>query len=221
LVLGDKIRRLRTSSKMTLKELAQLANISISYLGDIEKGRSTPSLDTLLKLAHVLGTTPGYLLSEDFVKTSEDSYQVTARVANIPILKDAMANGVLSKDYDYNYEPDKQNNFSIHFEQQTVLIDDHTNIDSYFLYIAPDNSMSYNRINQNDKVLVKRQASVNNGELAVILLPNSQPILRRIYFEDGYIILQSENPEIPPIIIESPEEINVLGKAVKVISDLS
>ena len=48
------IKKYRKEKKMTQKALAEKANISRSYLGDLESGRYNPSLDTLRTIASAL-----------------------------------------------------------------------------------------------------------------------------------------------------------------------
>lgn len=62
--VGDRIKALRQERKLTLRELSQKADISISFLSDIENGRSNPSLDRLKSIAEALDTTVSYLLGE-------------------------------------------------------------------------------------------------------------------------------------------------------------
>lgn len=53
--IGTHIKGLRKEKKMTQIELAAAAEISRSYLADVEAGRYNPSLETLSKLAQALG----------------------------------------------------------------------------------------------------------------------------------------------------------------------
>ena len=53
--IGTHIKELRKEKKMTQFELAAAAEISRSYLADVEAGRYNPSLETLSKLAQALG----------------------------------------------------------------------------------------------------------------------------------------------------------------------
>lgn len=53
--IGDKIRHRRIELNMTQRQVAKLAGISISFLSDIERGRSNPSLENTLKLGKALG----------------------------------------------------------------------------------------------------------------------------------------------------------------------
>ena len=53
--LGRKIRDIRVSKNMTQKKLAESAGISNTYLSDIERMRTSPSIKTLLSIADSLG----------------------------------------------------------------------------------------------------------------------------------------------------------------------
>lgn len=55
--IGSKIKELRKENKLTQAELSLKANISRSYLADIERNRYNPSVDTLTNLAKGLGIT--------------------------------------------------------------------------------------------------------------------------------------------------------------------
>ncbi|KUO75684.1 MAG: hypothetical protein APF77_04105 [Clostridia bacterium BRH_c25] len=52
--IGTQIKELRKAKKMTQVELSAHAEISRSYLADVEAGRYNPSLETLSKLAQAL-----------------------------------------------------------------------------------------------------------------------------------------------------------------------
>ncbi|MDC7232610.1 MAG: XRE family transcriptional regulator [Spirochaetales bacterium] len=64
---GEKIRNVRESQKITLKQLAQQMNVSASLISQIENNKVSPSIDTLLNLADILDIDPEYLF-RDFRK---------------------------------------------------------------------------------------------------------------------------------------------------------
>lgn len=49
--LGSELRRLRKKQRLTLANVGKETNLSVSFLSDVERGRTRPSLDTLEKLA--------------------------------------------------------------------------------------------------------------------------------------------------------------------------
>ena len=62
--IGNKIKDWRKLSKLTQVELAKKANISRSYLADIEKNRYNASVDTLKAIANGLNVTLSDILYE-------------------------------------------------------------------------------------------------------------------------------------------------------------
>ncbi len=69
--VGDKIRKIRQSKKLTLGELSKLTGITISGLSQIERGLNNPSLDTLTKITKALGVPIMSLFVEE-KKSSEE-----------------------------------------------------------------------------------------------------------------------------------------------------
>lgn len=51
--ISEKLRALRKSRKMTLKDVADRAGCTSAYISQIEKGRANPSIATLKKIASV------------------------------------------------------------------------------------------------------------------------------------------------------------------------
>jgi transcriptional regulator with XRE-family HTH domain len=55
-VIGNVFRRLRRERGITLRELAELAQVSVPYLSEIERGRKEPSSDLLAEVQFDLAT---------------------------------------------------------------------------------------------------------------------------------------------------------------------
>ncbi len=64
-IVNSNIKLYRKRRQMTLKEVAQELDVSISFLSQIENGKAMPSLATLKKIADALNTTIGVLVGED------------------------------------------------------------------------------------------------------------------------------------------------------------
>ena len=63
-VIGNVFRRLRRERGITLRELAELAQVSVPYLSEIERGRKEPSSEILAAICRALGLELSDLLSE-------------------------------------------------------------------------------------------------------------------------------------------------------------
>ncbi len=66
MMLGDKLKAVRKARGLSLKELSEATNnqISISFLSDIENGRSNPSIDRLKVIASTLNTPMVFFLED-------------------------------------------------------------------------------------------------------------------------------------------------------------
>lgn len=54
-VVGDRIRFVRNEKGYSIEELAHRLNVSITYLGRVERGDRSPTLDILGKIITALG----------------------------------------------------------------------------------------------------------------------------------------------------------------------
>jgi len=80
LLLGAEVRARRKKAGLQLAELAALAEISQTYLSDIERGNKMPPLPTLDTLATGLNTTVAELLNDIYpwgIRTAPDQLPAT------------------------------------------------------------------------------------------------------------------------------------------------
>ncbi|RRJ64713.1 XRE family transcriptional regulator [Paenibacillus oralis] len=71
--LGKRLRQERHKMHLTQEKLAEKIEVSDAYIGQIERGERSLSLDTLVKLANQLGVTVDYLL-HDSLEISDDHF---------------------------------------------------------------------------------------------------------------------------------------------------
>lgn len=77
---GKRIRQLRLLKEMTQEELAEAADLSISFLGGIERGVKSPTIESIEKLADALDLTLVDLMNFDSgVKIIGDEKNVQLR----------------------------------------------------------------------------------------------------------------------------------------------
>lgn len=60
--MGKRIRQKRMAESMTQEQLAEKTNLSVAYIGMLERGMRTPSLDAFIEIADQLHTTADELL---------------------------------------------------------------------------------------------------------------------------------------------------------------
>lgn len=64
-IVGKNVRRFRQKAQLTQEQLAFAAEIDLTYVGGIERGKRNPSLLVLARIAGVLGISPAILLIPD------------------------------------------------------------------------------------------------------------------------------------------------------------
>jgi DNA-binding XRE family transcriptional regulator len=62
---GKRVRYLRRDRDMTQEQLAELADLSVNFISQIERGYSSPSLETIIKFANALEVDVGELFKFD------------------------------------------------------------------------------------------------------------------------------------------------------------
>ena len=62
--IGEKLRAMRKTGKLTLKDVSKKTGLSISFISEMEVGMVDPSLKTLIKMANFYKTTVHILFEE-------------------------------------------------------------------------------------------------------------------------------------------------------------
>jgi transcriptional regulator with XRE-family HTH domain len=62
-MVGQNIRLFRRAKGITQEVLAEMVDVSGSYIGYLERGKKSPSLDLLVKIADVLSVEPAILFT--------------------------------------------------------------------------------------------------------------------------------------------------------------
>lgn len=70
-LMGKRIKELRLAKSLTQEILAEKIGLSSVYVSHIESGSTKSSLETLVKIANALETTPDYLLMDSVYEAKE------------------------------------------------------------------------------------------------------------------------------------------------------
>ena len=208
--LGDRIKFLRKQKHLTQSALMDVLRNEYNLKTDRvmiskwETGFQTPHTDTVKILAQVLDVSADYLL------TGIETIQEPKAEASIPVKKIRMLGSIAcgtpifcNEEYDY-----------------VIATGENANAD--FCLTARGDSMINARITDGDIVFIKQQNTVENGEIAAVLIDDgadyAEATLKRIYFypQQNRIILVAENPEVPALTFagEQLKKVRILGKAV-------
>lgn len=63
--LGRRIRKLRLERRMTLKQVEQASGLSATHLSEIERGRTSPTIGALVRIARALKKDTSYFIERD------------------------------------------------------------------------------------------------------------------------------------------------------------
>lgn len=100
--LGERIREERLKRNLTQAQLAEAVDISDTYMGAIERGERSLTLDTLVRLVNRLGVTVDYLLADSVTNNDENVVnQFRQIIDNQPAERKQMALGVLRVIFSY------------------------------------------------------------------------------------------------------------------------
>ncbi len=188
---GKRLRKLRDIEGWTQEEVAKKLGVSKQTYSHYENEKRRPSLDMVRELAAV------YEVNIDDIFASE-------RVSNIALLpivgRFSCGNGALAFEEIEGYEPTPK---------------EWVKGGEYFYLRAKGDSMTGARIQDGDLLLIRKQPEVVYGEIAAVLI-EEEAMLKRVYHNNGQLVLQSENPKYPPIF-SPPTDVRIIGKLEKVI----
>ncbi len=81
-LLGEQIRKHRKEKHYTLEQLAEILDVSTTFVGQIERAKGVPSLETLVKIANALQTSVDALLFGDLNEKSGDKHFIS-QISNL------------------------------------------------------------------------------------------------------------------------------------------
>jgi transcriptional regulator with XRE-family HTH domain len=67
--LGKRVKLERLSKGMTLKQVAEASGMSPTHISEIERGRTSPTVGALLRIAHALGRSATFFVEEERLPT--------------------------------------------------------------------------------------------------------------------------------------------------------
>ena len=93
-----------------------------------------------------------------------------------------------------------------------------TKKEDYLIITIKDNSMADDRILPGDAVFIKKQFTVNNGELAAVSINNQEPIIRRFFYypKEDKLVLSAGNRLAEPLVFlnDAINNVKIIGKAI-------
>ena len=198
-MIANRLKTLRKSKKMTQDELAAALGTSKQTIHRYENGIITNiPPEKVEKLAAALSTTPSELMGWSQTALPAGAKPISTK--RLPVLGEiACGNPIFATE-----------------EHESYIAAD-GGLDADFCLVAHGDSMIGARINDGDIIFIRSQETVNNGEIAVVII-NDEATLKRVYYypEEAKLILSPENPRYAPLVYigEELSHIRIIGKAV-------
>ena len=83
--IGKRIRKCREEKNWRQEDLAERAELSVIYIGMIERGEKLPRLQTFVKLANILEVSADQLLADVLITGSEINTSIyTEKISKLP-----------------------------------------------------------------------------------------------------------------------------------------
>lgn len=186
---------LREEKNITIETLSEKTGISIRRLTRLANASDYAEIPEIKRIADFFAVNPVWLVVEG-VPRDKDFNNVSFK--EVPILGTIAAGKPITAQEDI-----------ISIES----VDVYEHID--FCLKVKGNSMINARIFDGDIVYVRKQPTVENGEIAVILI-DDEATLKRFIKTNGTVTLRAENPTFKDIVLSAKDykEVKVLGKAV-------
>lgn len=214
---AEALAELRKETGLSQRGLSDKLGFSHSRIGMYESGERKPDFETLEIIADYFNVDMNYLLGKTTARNSyqpaitneemtaySNLYQVNK--VKLPLLGSIACGEPIYAD-----------------EQRESYVLAGTSIKADFCLRCKGDSMINARIHDGDIVFIRKQSTVNNGEIAAVIIED-EATLKRLYFypDQNLVILRPENPKYQDIVL-SGEELNtvrVLGKAIAFQSDV-
>lgn len=196
-MVSNELKRLRIERKLSLEELARTVGTSRQTIHRYENGTiSNIPPEKVERLAEALGTTPSVLMGW----RAEFGNVMPIKTKKLPIL------GSIACGEPIYAEEEHESYLSVDGD-----------IDADFCLRATGDSMIGARINDGDIVFIRSQDTVDNGQIAAVII-GDEATLKRVYYypNEGKLVLSPENPRYAPLVYVGDElnSIKIIGRAV-------
>lgn len=191
--LGGRIRALRKSrkTKMTSTDLARRAEISQSYVIEIESGKKNPSLEVLTRIAKALDVSLTEILS------GASQPPVPPQYRYIPVIN-RVSCGEWIDVGDLDFPP----GFGADYE-----LTDSKDPNAFYV-VAEGDSMVGGRIQEGDYLLVSPNMRCNSGDI-VLAKTGDGALIKRYLKRDERIVLEALNPAYPPVVVDDTDDLKM------------
>ena len=195
--IGDLIKKLRTENGYSQEELGSMLGVQRAAVQKWECGTvKNLKRETIKKLSEIFGVPPSSFIDDDYL--SYNNIISFPKMNRIPLVGTiACGTPVLATE---------------NLDGEVTVPED---INADFALRCKGDSMIDARIHNGDIVYIRQQPTVENGEIAAVLI-DEEATLKRVYISDDTITLVACNSKYQPFVYtgEQLNQIRILGKAV-------
>ena len=197
MTIYDRIKLLREAAGLSQQELAEKVGYkTASAVNKIELGLRDLNQTKIVRFANALNTTTEYLMSGESDKK--------AKGVKIPVLGYVRAGIPISAVEEI-------------LDYEEISEEMSSQGDFFALQIKGDSMEP--RMREGDVVIIKQQSTVENGDIAVVLVNGDDATVKKFYRSSSGIKLISINPAYDPFFF-TPDEVNtlpvqIIGKVVE------
>ena len=189
---------------ITAAELSRRLGVNEGTLSNYKKGTYEPKQRRLEAIATILNVSIPWLMGAD-VPMDNTTPSIPNGFQPVPSTTKKPRLGVISCG-----DPiDTPENFDGYDDVPDMF-------DCDFTLVCEGDSMIGARICDGDIVYIKQQPTIENGQIAAVLIDGEEKLLKRVYITEESIILQAENPAYPPRSYhrEDMNRVSIIGKVV-------
>ena len=214
--LTDKLDLLMKEKGINKVELSKGSKVPYTTIVNFyENGTDNVKLSTLKKLSKYFKVSLDYIADDDTEEKEESVRYKISDLLSISTNKKIPIVGVIRAGEPILAEQNIIGN--VELPSEFINQDD-----EYFGLRIIGNSMNLSRIFEGDIVIVRKQNSVENGEIAIVLVDGENATVKKFYQTDTTVTLipNSSDPIHSPKVYDLTKvPIVVLGKVVKAIID--
>ena len=195
------LNELRKQQKISISELARKVDMSKSTVSQYFNGKLQFPLNRAHDFARVLGVTTDDLLGLDLSKVNPVN-----GLTKIPLLGTIACGDPILAD----------ENIAGYLSEPTDFLPS-----GKLFYLRAKGQSMDPTIKDGSLVLIRQQPNVEDGEIAAVLFTDdNEATLKRIKRAGPTVILMPDNREYEPIIASDNNPVRILGKAVRVTTNL-
>lgn len=204
--VGEYIKKLRTDYGYSQEQLGAMIGVKRAAVQKWESGKvQNLKRETIKRLSDIFNVPPSTFVDETSYSIIYDNIIPLPKTKMVPLVGTiACGTPILAEE---NIE-------------SMVSMPEHIHAD--FALRCKGDSMINARILDNDIVYIRKQETVENGEIAAVLIDN-EATLKRFYRYGDTVVLRAENPTFKEIEYKNEElnDLKILGKAVYFLSKVN